>query len=255
MDGHGLDQEVLNLDVALTLSLSDFKAYVNDVTSISTDRLLFIHNGRPLIGETTTLAQLGINDGEMLALVTSEQEQPQGQPQETASSARGPADMGAPDEIESIRRRLLQVPHDLATIRRSRPDLAAAVNDPARFRRLYEELLRQQKEEVRERERQIVELNKDPFNMEAQQKIAELIRQDRVTENLQHAMEHNPEGTSCLCYMYRRFYAAVLTCPTDSLWSCNDAVHQCYRQRPCGQSICRQRRSDHYHVTFMRRDM
>jgi DNA damage-inducible protein 1 len=45
-----------------------------------------------------------------------------------------------------------------------------------------------------QRQAEIERLNNDPFDVEAQQKIEELIRQEAVLENMQYALEWSPES-------------------------------------------------------------
>lgn len=41
---------------------------------------------------------------------------------------------------------------------------------------------------------EIERLNADPFDVDAQQKIEEAIRQEAILENLEHALEYSPES-------------------------------------------------------------
>ena len=74
------------------------------------------------------------------------------------------------------------------------PELAAAVrSNPARFAELLSQTQeRQHAAEIAE-QREIERLNMDPFDVEAQRKIEEAIRQHAVMENMQHALEYSPE--------------------------------------------------------------
>lgn len=73
-------------------------------------------------------------------------------------------------------------------------ELADAVHDQARFQQAWDAMVRQAEEGEAEKQREIARLNEDPFNVEAQAKIEEIIRQQAVQENLQHAFDYTPEG-------------------------------------------------------------
>ncbi len=100
---------------------------------------------------------------------------------------------GQPDP-ETLRLQVLGNPDARRELENRNPELAAAVDSAERFAQVFSELGDQERAEQARRRQVIADLNADPFDVDAQMRIAEMIREERVQENLQNAIEHNPEG-------------------------------------------------------------
>ena len=104
---------------------------------------------------------------------------------------------------EMARAQILANPELLQQLRESEPEIAdAAQNDPAKFRDLYNargERYRKMQDEKRQMENLLMA---DPFDVEAQRKIEEMIRQEAVLENMEHAMEYAPESFGRVHMLY-----------------------------------------------------
>lgn len=203
---HALDQELFPLDLPPTASVADLKSTINAGTGFPIDKLIFYLNGQPVVGDNKSLEEAGIKDGEMLAMLVRQDQAPrqrQQAPQQQRSGARGgPArpTMMTTEDIETLRLSILGNAAQLRQIQQGDPAMAAAINDAARWRDMYHSKMQEEENRERERMEQMQLLNEDPFNAEAQAKIEEMIRQDRVMENLEYAYEHNPEGIPILFY-------------------------------------------------------
>jgi len=205
--GHALDQELFPLDLADTATLKDLKSTVNGSTGFDVEKLQFYLNGQPLLGDSRTLDAVGIKHGELLAMLVREDSMPQ-QPQgarnlqQQQRAARGQQQQQqsnrgsgmSNEQIETVRLRILGNAAAVQQVSQQHPEMATAIHDSTRFRELYIRMQTEENDRERERMEQMQLLNDDPFNVEAQAKIEEMIRQDRVMENLQYAYEHNPEG-------------------------------------------------------------
>lgn len=194
--GTQLDNDLLTLDLPSGLTVKDFKSLIESETGQPAASQGIFLNGQPVANETQTLEEAGIKDGEMLAVVIRQARRPA--PQQTTGNTGTRQRPGRPTgpDAEGLRQQLLSDPRQLANIRAQDPELAAAVYDPNTWSQTFGMRQQQQQQAERERREQIDLLNRDPFNIEAQRKIEELIRQDRVVENLEKAYNENPEGTS-----------------------------------------------------------
>jgi DNA damage-inducible protein 1 len=165
------------------------------------------HNGQLISDYSMTMSDLGITDGDMLALHVRDMRGNTGVPapagaggrpqQQPPSAPRGGARPPQQDP-ELIRLQVLGNAHLRAELANSQPEMAAALDDPRRFAQLFNATVDRDARERTERQQMIQRLNDDPFDVEAQARIEEMIRQERVMENLQNAMEHNPEGKQAL---------------------------------------------------------
>jgi len=193
----GDDQDLLSLDVFPDMSIETLRSFIQTETGQDPTSQHLYHNGNLLTDNSKTLSELQINDGDMLAVHIRDMRGSVSGGQQAAQQQRGArggnAGPGDSQDPELLRLQILGNPALRAELTRQAPDLGAAVEDPQRFAQLWSARYDAERRAQMERHRQIQELNRDPFDPEAQAKIAEIIRQERVTENLQNAMEFNPE--------------------------------------------------------------
>ncbi|KAM3622522.1 uncharacterized protein V6R79_026184 [Siganus canaliculatus] len=130
---------------------------------------------------------------------------PQPQPQRAAAPStpmafRGTSPQGL-DDPALLQQMLLSNPHELSLLKERNPPLAEALlsGDLERFTKV---LLEQQQDRAKREQERIRLLTADPFDLEAQAKIEEDIRQHNVEENMTIAMEEAPESFGQVVMLY-----------------------------------------------------
>ncbi|KAI1142200.1 hypothetical protein F5Y05DRAFT_217653 [Hypoxylon sp. FL0543] len=176
-DVEAQELQLINLDVPPDMTLADLRSSI-EAEGIPAPSQNIYHNGQLITDNSKTLQELNISDGDMLAL------------------HRRPAPALAQDP-ELIRLQVLGDARLRSELERANPHLAAALENPQRFAQIFRQSADQQEEARRARMREIEALNNDEFNPESQAKIEDMIRQQGVMENLQNAMEYNPECKLC----------------------------------------------------------
>ncbi len=144
--------------------------------------MLTRRKGHLLNDASKNLAALEIADNEMLAChvrdtSTPVQAAPQAPRHQGGRQQHG--QRGQPDP-ETLRLQVLGNPDARRELENRNPELAAAIDSPERFSQVFSELGDQERAEQARRRQEIADLNADPFDVDAQMRIAEMIREDRV---------------------------------------------------------------------------
>lgn len=195
------DEDLLNVDVGHEMTVADLKAIIHADTGVTpADQALFF-NTIQLRDDSQTLDHYQIREGSMLGLLVdgpeSENRGPEGRSAPDAEGPNPPRSGGLQD-AETVRLQALGNGTLLDNLQYHHPELFLAINDPERFRQIWEYSLRYQNNIEAEKHRELAILNADPFNIETQMKIEEIIRQEQVMENVQSAMDYTPEGKSAI---------------------------------------------------------
>ncbi|KZT29396.1 hypothetical protein NEOLEDRAFT_596344 [Neolentinus lepideus HHB14362 ss-1] len=179
--------QTYGVEIDPTMELENVMALLEAESGVPVDEQSIFYENRELTNGKATMRDLGVGENAMLLL---------------RRKVRA-AGREIPQDAEMMRLQLLGDPQMMQQIRESNPELAAAAqSDPARFA----ELLRQTQDRMREaelqRQREMEQLHADPYDVEAQRRIEEVIRQQAIMENLEHALEYSPESFGRVTMLY-----------------------------------------------------
>ncbi|KAJ3158041.1 DNA damage-inducible protein 1 [Geranomyces variabilis] len=199
------DGQIHSLDVDGNMELENLSALIEVEMSIPSNLQHVMHNGNELTDMKKSINAVGIRQDDMLLV------RRRAPPRQSAPAAASRPGVGrqagqVPTSAmaETIRQQILADPHMLRNLTSNNPELAqVAMNDPAAFQRMFIEL-ENKRRDIEEQQRQAEEAlaNADPFDVEAQKRIEEAIRQQNISQNMENAMEYHPESFGRVVMLY-----------------------------------------------------
>jgi DNA damage-inducible protein 1 len=181
-------------------TLDTLKATLEAETKVPQNVQLLLHNGAPLHAASSLAAQ-GVQAGDLLLM-----ERAAASPNPSAGGGlqRGPSGAGGMPSAEEAQRLLQQ----LRSMPQERlpPPLREAVasGDISTILKFVEEMSRAQNQDpfAEEEAKLMAAAAADPFNIDVQRRLEELIQQKNVFENYSNAMEYNPEAFASVHMLY-----------------------------------------------------
>lgn len=195
------EESVYEHEVDPSMEVQDVLALLEAETGVPSASIrLNTDSGTSLDAGTKTLESYGLSEETATVFMSTIPQSASSSGFGSASSHSAPPVPSSETDYETARLQMLGNPAALAQIRRSNPGLADAIQaGPEQFKRAYESALAQA---TAEKQRHTEALNADPYDIEAQKKIEEDIRMERVLENMEHAMEYSPESFGRVTMLY-----------------------------------------------------
>ncbi|XP_020756038.2 protein DDI1 homolog 1 [Odocoileus virginianus] len=228
-----LSEATFSLQVRPDFELHDFRALCELESGIPAEETQIVYMERLLVEDYCSLGSYGLKDGDMVILLQKEAARPRSpgraaglsrlepagpalpgtsgsRPHPHAQSAQhsgrrrsgekaGPGQgLGSPALVRSM---LLSSPHDMSLLKERNPALAEALLSGSleSFSRV---LMEQQRERALREQERLRLFSADPFDLEAQARIEEEIRQQNIEENMSMAMEEAPESFGQVAMLY-----------------------------------------------------
>ncbi|CAM6122989.1 unnamed protein product [Calypogeia fissa] len=195
------DERIVSLDVEPDELVENLKAILEVETSIPLSQQQILYDGKE-IPNNGRLNAAGVVENDLLMLVSAA-------PSGPVAAGPAPSDLamnpdGSAVNPRAFQRHIRSDPNIIRQLQERNPGVAQAILGDD-IDNLQRELRKQHaiRMELQQREQRELELlHADPFDVDAQRRIEESIRQKNVDENWEAAVEYNPEAFARVIMLY-----------------------------------------------------
>ncbi|PKU79269.1 hypothetical protein MA16_Dca000614 [Dendrobium catenatum] len=189
------DEQFITLDVDQDESVENVKALLEVETSVTLHQQQLYFNGKE-IRNSDRLGSVGVREGDLIMMLL-----PNAGP--SSNELRINPDGSASDPA-SFQRRIQRDSELMGQLLQNDPELAQAIqgSDLDNLQRILRERHQQKLLLRNKQEEELALMYADPFDVESQRKIEAAIRQRGIDENMEAALEHNPEAFARVVMLY-----------------------------------------------------